>query len=251
METTPPGPFGQGSTGLSSRGVRRLARCCLSLNAKKQSLTVTSTARDLGAVRTFFTIIEDFLHDHQGRTFSAPGLTALAVNSEIRTRAVEGKSGHGDPPYVARFNPGVSLLRGGPLHRVLRTQVLRRGGGARTAPPVTGRLRSPPYHAAALASTTARRQRRAECAGRLENVIARAGTMPRIAQIGPSTRKGTRRSFLPLRKTRFAESIFGTRPNGHMSRSPPDPPRADEPLLKIAGLLVWGSRLARSAVWSA
>jgi hypothetical protein len=92
----------------------------------------------------------------QGRTFGAPGLTAPAMNSESRTRAVERERA----ARVTRrrrpgFNLGDSPLRGGPLRRVLRTQVLRRGGSPRTAPPVTGRLRSSPYPAAAPASTTA------------------------------------------------------------------------------------------------
>jgi hypothetical protein len=47
-------------------------------------------------------------------------------------------------------------LRGGSFRRVLRTQALRRGELPRTAAPVTGRLRSPPYPAAAPASTTTR-----------------------------------------------------------------------------------------------
>jgi hypothetical protein len=40
-------------------------------------------------------------------------------------------------------------LRGGSFRRVLRTQALRRGELPRSATPVTGRLRSPPYPAAA------------------------------------------------------------------------------------------------------
>jgi hypothetical protein len=41
---------------------------------------------------------EDFLHDHQGRTFGAPGLTAPAVNSQGGREQSRGKSGQGDPP---------------------------------------------------------------------------------------------------------------------------------------------------------
>jgi hypothetical protein len=57
---------------------------------------------------------------------------------------------------AAGVHPGVSPLPGGSFRRVLRTQALRRGELPRTAPPLTGRLRSPPYPAAAPASTTAR-----------------------------------------------------------------------------------------------
>ena len=41
----------------------------------------------------------NFLYGHfQGRTFGAPGLTALAVNSQDGREQVKGKSGQGDPP---------------------------------------------------------------------------------------------------------------------------------------------------------
>ena len=69
------------------------------------------------------------------------------------------------------------------------------GGGPRTAPPVTDRLRSPPYPTAAPASTAARpsalRQMR-RSPGRCHS--HRAGA-PRIIRVGPSSVKGTRRSF--------------------------------------------------------
>ena len=34
----------------------------------------------------------------QGRTFGAPGLTALVANSEDRREQVRGTNGQGDPP---------------------------------------------------------------------------------------------------------------------------------------------------------
>jgi hypothetical protein len=46
--------------------------------------------QNVDAVRIF--------HDHQGRTFGAPGLTAPAVNSEDGREQCEGMSGHSDPP---------------------------------------------------------------------------------------------------------------------------------------------------------
>lgn len=67
---------------------------------------------------------------------------------------------------------------------------------ARTAPQVTGRLRSPPYPAAAPASTTARpsaSRRVRQSPGKCHS--PRAGT-PRIVRTGSSSVKGTRRSFL-------------------------------------------------------
>jgi hypothetical protein len=66
----------------------------------------------------------------------------------------------------------------------------------RMAPPVTGRLQSAPYPAAAPASTTTRlsASRQVRLSPR-ECHSGRTGT-PRIVRVGPSTRKGTRRSFL-------------------------------------------------------
>ena len=58
-------------------------------------------------------------------------------------------------------------MRGGSFRRVLRTQALRRDELPRTAPPVTGRLRSPPYPAAAPASTTTKPSPSRMHAGRL------------------------------------------------------------------------------------
>ena len=60
------------------------------------------------------------------------------------------------PPTDARRQEfeRIPPLRGGSFRRVLRTQALRRGG-CRARHPVTGRLRSPPYPAAAPASTPA------------------------------------------------------------------------------------------------
>ena len=82
----------------------------------------------------------------QGRTFGAPDLTALDVSSEDGARAVERERA---ARVTRRRRPG--LTRGlavagrADFRRVLRTRVLRCGGGPRTAPPVTGRLRVPSY----------------------------------------------------------------------------------------------------------
>ena len=145
-------------------------------------------------VRSFFTI-------NQGRTFGAPGLTALAVNSEAGRERMRGMSGRGWPAVGGRGSPGVPPLRGGSF----AASFGRKPYGAATAAhrgPVTGRLRSPPYPAAAPASTMARpsrsrqvRQSPGRCHSR------RAGT-PRIVRVGPSSVKGTRRSFLTASQKR-------------------------------------------------
>jgi hypothetical protein len=95
-------------------------------------------------------------------------------------------------------------LQGGSFRRVLRTRALRRGELPRTASPVTGRLRSPPYPAAAPASNTARptrsrqvRQKPGECHNQ------RAGT-PRIIRAGPSSLNGASH---PLRGTRLRRAV--------------------------------------------
>ena len=53
-----------------------------------------SDNRHTDAVRIFFTII----HDHQGRSFGAPGLTAQAGATRTDASNREEMSGHGDPP---------------------------------------------------------------------------------------------------------------------------------------------------------
>jgi len=118
------------------------------------------------------------------------------VNSENGREQSRGEAAKATRRRQLGFTLGVSQLRGGSFRRVLRTQALRRGELPRTAAPVTGRLRSPPYPAAAPASTTARpspSRRVRQSPG--ERHSKRGGT-PRIIRAGPSSVKGTRRSFL-------------------------------------------------------
>jgi hypothetical protein len=72
----------------------------------------------------------------QGRTFGAPRLTAHAEDSESG-REQMGKERPG-------FNRGVSPCGAGRFAASFGREPCGRGGGPRTASPVTGRLRSPP-----------------------------------------------------------------------------------------------------------
>jgi hypothetical protein len=93
--------------------------------------------------------------------------------------------------------PGISPLPGGSFARVLRTRALRTRRLPSTAPPppaATGPRRNVPDTARhELVSAV---MRRARCADRrAKGHRHRAGT-PRIVRAGPSSVKGTRRSFL-------------------------------------------------------
>src|SRR5450755_2103188 len=88
-------------------------------------------------------ICEDFLHDHQGRAFGAPGLTAWDV--ALRTGAHHrGRKAARVTGYAAEVHPGDAPLRGGSFARVLLTEALRTRRLPRSATPVPGRVRSPP-----------------------------------------------------------------------------------------------------------
>ena len=71
------------------------------------------------SVTTFFTASRAHLR--------RAGPDVLAVHSEDGREQSRGKSGKGDPPYAAGVHPGLAVA-GGSFRRVLRTQVLRRGG---------------------------------------------------------------------------------------------------------------------------
>src|SRR5262249_43342643 len=82
-------------------------------------------------------------------------------------------------------------------------QPLRARRLPRTAAPVTGRLRSPPYLPGAMPASS---RTRPSLSGRVrlpprEGTKRWAGT-PRIVRVGPSSVKGTRRSFLTASQKR-------------------------------------------------
>jgi hypothetical protein len=60
----------------------------------------------------------------------------------------------------------------------------------RTVAPVTGRMRSPPYPAAAPASTTTRPSTSRRCTGRRVRGHSHRGGTPRIVRAGPSSLNG-------------------------------------------------------------
>jgi hypothetical protein len=131
----------------------------------------------------------------QGRTFGAPGLTARTVLRE-QARATEGEqSGREDRREAARV-AGVSPLRGGSFAASFGRGPYVRGGCRARHP----RHRPPPVPAATSpeprGASWSGRQAACRCASRREKgQLTGAGT-PRIVRVGPSTRKGTRRSFL-------------------------------------------------------
>ena len=99
-------------------------------------------------------------------------------------------------------------MRGGSFRRVLRTRALRRAELPRTAAPVTGRLWSPPYPAAAPASTTTEAvilTPNAPIAGRLSQLPGRSAAH---YPDWPLQRQG----HLKIVSNRFAETIFRTHP---------------------------------------
>ena len=128
---------------------------------------------------------DNFLYEKlQGRTFGAPVLTAPAGNGEAGASSREGKR-PGWPAVGGRGPPGGLAVAGGPLRRVLRTLVLRRGGSPRTAPQVTDRSRSSPYPAAAPASTTARPPPCARRADHREDVIVTGPERRALSGLAP------------------------------------------------------------------
>jgi hypothetical protein len=138
----------------------------------------------------------------QGRTFGAQRLTARAVNSENGREQLRGRAARVTRRKRLRFNRGSRRCGAAASLASFGRWPYGHGGGPRTAPPVTGRLRSPPYPAAAPAITTARptrsRQMRRSAGGCHSQL---AGT-PRIVRAGPSSVKGTRRSFLTASQKR-------------------------------------------------
>jgi hypothetical protein len=98
--------------------------------------------------------------------------------------------------YKRQGSPGVSPLLGGSFRRALRAEALRRDELPRTAAPAPAQ----PVPAVTPRCRATRagpgRHARAECADRrAKGHSHRAGT-PRIVQVGPSSVKGTPRSFL-------------------------------------------------------
>jgi hypothetical protein len=92
--------------------------------------------------------VMSFLYSFKGAP-PAPGLTAPGVNSEDGREQPRGKGGQGDPPLAAGVHPGLSPLRAAAFRRALWAEAHQARRLPRTVPPVTGRLRFPPYPAAA------------------------------------------------------------------------------------------------------
>ena len=93
-------------------------------------------------------------------------------------------------------SPGVSPLLGGSFRRALRAEALRRDELPRTAAPAPAAA-GPRRHARCRATRAGPgRHARAECADRRAKGHSHRDGTPRIVQVGPSSVKGTRRSFL-------------------------------------------------------
>jgi hypothetical protein len=164
----------------------------------------------------------------QGRTFGAPNLTAPAVDSEDGREQPRGKERPGWAAVGGRGSPLVSPLRGGSF----AASFGRKPYGAAAAAhgtPVTGRLRSPPYPAAAHASTTALRHACARCAGSREDVIATGPDRRALSGLAPPASTVLR---IPLRGTRLRRAVDPedlcqpSGPDGEGQAKRPGPERA-------------------------
>jgi hypothetical protein len=146
---------------------------------------------------------EDFLHDHQGRTFGAPGrpvladLAADALDLDGKSeRAVQlrgGGRGDGDSRRGWRGSLARFLLRdSAPSRAAARRADAPHPAAARTRRNAPWVMRSASWPGRSL---------RAKCANRCERSQRRGG-MPRIVRAGPSSVKGTPRSFLTASQKR-------------------------------------------------
>ena len=140
----------------------------------------------------------------QGRTFGAPGLTAPAANSRDGREQLGEKSGQGGPPKAAGVHPGTRRCGAAASPRPSDASPTARRL-PRTAPPVTGRLRSPPYPAAAPASTTTRRstaRQGAPIAGEMSR-----GTGPERRALSGLAPPASTVLRIPLRGTRLRRAV--------------------------------------------
>jgi hypothetical protein len=154
---------------------------------------------------------EDFLHDHQGRTFGAPGLMARTGYASRREqpRGVERPG----MTWVERLGSAGLAVVGRRLRRVLRTQALRRGGCRALLP----RHRPQPALAATSGCRGARdgqivryraryASRRAKRSAHLGQNAAHCPCLPLHLQGQPKILSSH------SAKTALQESIFGTHP---------------------------------------
>ncbi len=119
-------------------------------------------------------------------------------------------------------SPGVSPLRGGSFRRALRAEALRRDELPRTAAPAPAaagpRRHAPmPRHMSRARPSRSRQVRRSPYEGHSH----RAGT-PRIVQVGPSSVKGTPRSFLTRPRTVQRSAVTTGGPSPATVHLPPD-----------------------------
>ena len=89
-----------------------------------------------------------------------------------------------------RFNRGLAVARRPASLASFGRRPYRRGGGPRTAPPVTGRLRSPPYPAAAPASTTTKPSASRWIRQSPEECHRHGSGTPRIVRVSSSSLNG-------------------------------------------------------------
>jgi hypothetical protein len=149
---------------------------------------------------------EDFLHDHQGRTFGTPGRPALVVLAEdARDVYGEALNKRRAPRRAARMAGSLAPGSGQPGPLPLARQ--RTGAGRcppRRYPPHP--LQQHPARHAPWITRTVRTDRavvaRRMCRSPGERVRGTGAGTPRIVRVGPSSVKGTRRSFLTASQKR-------------------------------------------------
>ena len=143
------------------------------------------------------------------RTFSTSsrahfGAPRLRPEPATRTGASNRESkAAGWPVTSGKGRRGSRRCGGGSFRRALRAEALRRDELPRTAAPAPAAA-GPRRHAPMPHHTSRARPSRADCAHRrAKGHSHRAGT-PRIIRVGPSSVKGTRRSFLTASQKRFS-----------------------------------------------
>jgi hypothetical protein len=127
----------------------------------------------------------------------------VLVSPPARTERQRGKSGQGDPPWAARVHPGSRRYGAAASPRPSDASPTARRL-PRTAAPVTGRLRSPPYPAAAPASTTARPMTSRRVRRSPENATATGPERRALSGLAPPASTVLR---IPLRGTRLRRAV--------------------------------------------
>jgi hypothetical protein len=165
MAITPAAQYGRGSTGPSSRSGRAFGR---------------SNRHHVGAVRIFFTII-------QGRTFGAPGLTALSREQRGRARAVEKDKRPGSPAVDGRCSTGGLAVAGRRLPPRPSDDSPADAAAAAHGTPGDRPPAVPPYPLPRPPAPRPGGQSHARCVGGLEDVTGDGPEtmLPRIVRVGP------------------------------------------------------------------